>query len=166
MTVGTDLAEVRTRGALASLVAATSSSLAISGTYPVRVDTCALALRTSGRVSRRKRRTEGRLAALSPRGDGGEYMHLAPSCKKICRPRVNFFPTSLCGASLERRSTSLSTPFRTRFRRRSPSFRHRHEPRGVQHADQFQGASPPGLRPVDGTRRQADRRGKEPISAH
>src|SRR5689334_4901518 len=114
----TVLAEVRTRGALASLVAATSSSLAISGTYPVRVDTCALALRTSGRVSRRKRRTEGRLAALSPRGNEANIGTLTLHAR-------NFVIQSSIFSSRRCAKATLSTPFEASRRRRSTDFRAR-----------------------------------------
>src|SRR5690349_2923655 len=100
-TARTVLAEVRTRGALASLVAATSSSLAISGTYPVRVDTCALALRTSGRVSRRKRRTEGRLAALFLRRNEANIGTLPPHARNFVIQSSIFSSRQCANATLD-----------------------------------------------------------------
>src|SRR6478736_4495757 len=91
---GTGLAVARTRSALASLFAATRLSRAIQAPTRLGVDTCALALRTSGRALKKKATHGGHpVAALSrffSRGVEPEIGLTAPPCKKKF-PRAPIF---------------------------------------------------------------------------
>src|ERR1700744_5344866 len=95
-TTGTGLAVARTRGVLASLFAATRLSRAIQAPTRLGVDTCALALWTSGRALKKKATHGGHpVAAFSrffSRGVEGEYRHTDLSRKIKFPPRAIFFP--------------------------------------------------------------------------
>src|SRR6478735_1622374 len=91
---GTGLAVARTRGALASLFAATRLSRAIQAPTRLGVDTCALALWTSGRALKKKATHGGHpVAAFSrffSRGvETGNRAYRPPMQEKIS-PSANF----------------------------------------------------------------------------
>src|SRR6202012_3643281 len=94
-TTGTGLAVARTRGVLASLFAATRLSRAIQAPTRLGVDTCALALRTSGRALKKKATHGGHpVAAFSrffSRGVEWDLRPTAPPCKKKFPPEAIFF---------------------------------------------------------------------------
>src|SRR6185369_8741960 len=87
---GTGLAVARTRGALASLFAATRLSRAIQAPTRLGVDTCALALWTSGRALKKKATHGVTRSPLFPAfflaGSRWEIGLTAPPCKKKFPP--------------------------------------------------------------------------------
>src|SRR5580692_3366940 len=93
---GTGLAVARTRGALASLFAATRLSRAIQAPTRLGVDTCALALRTSGRALNKKATHGGHpvvaLSGFFSRRVDFEIGLTPRRCKKKFPPRPFFLP--------------------------------------------------------------------------